>query len=1320
MPKGELWIEDVESNRDKIADLLHEAMEQKAMQEKGVSYDEAHEKYGLPAERKYRATGEIPTELQDVADKLTNEPVAPLTEQNTQNNAVEPQQPLNEANVPPTGDNGSEPPKQGENGQNEGERQWTQRILKSKGYKDYREEMKEGLNYEKAPNDITTKQAQYYIAENGLEKSAKDIQDVKIKMPDRVRVIAAHEIMEAYKKLASDATDPAEKASYRDKVLDVKRFLDEKTTGMAQGLQALNAIRVNDILTPEMQLIEAKKMVEGMRQKLIDKNKKSIDANDKSMKAINSSVADEVINSKEYQDLKNRVAELEKKVADQEKLPKDYKAKIAKIKVARAQEWDAFFKSTQTSVSAIGLSSEQIEHLGNILSLYAQEGITRAEEILDRFKKEYFEKSGKELDDDKAKAWIAAAQEHNEKGVTANELDNYVADREKGKQIDQIVKDHYTKPDQSGRSLKEKLVEDGGLKDADAQKLADKAAKKFKDLATPEKKKVLKGRNSLVNKIIELTNAGAWEDHDLTDAYAKAFGWPELTDENIKEITRLAELADKAPSGEQKNKRIQDLLAYQAAHIKGIDIGEIANGLWYASALSGPHTHTKKMASELQTIALEAITTSLYHANHPEDIPHLLSALLRGWGSGYEKALDVLKTGYNPMNKEETPAILEMVDGPLANAAKYVHRMFTAVQQFNAGATREMRATELAIEKARTRNANEPSKDDWGDAWKILAKTPEQKAEFEQQAGSEGLKGRDYKRRVWELMEQNRPEDIMEDAEKFSLRSTYMGPPEGLLGMFAHTIGQETSAFSRTIHIPFTNKTYTIYPLKRIVPFTRVLANLGNQMLDYYPPTSLARVIQGSVGWEGMEKHQWSKQYFRKYTPEEKAKVAIKGAIGLATIAGIWGLTKVKDKDGNPILEITANGYGPKDPRNEDLKRLGWQPYSAKIFGHWFSWQHSPAALAIGPLGYFDDLSRYHKDETVGDKFAKQALTCYYNSLTTIFSAPYIQGLNTFFAAISTGNSNKTSSSLEDFAQYSGRVGTGILKSAIYPKLIEQTVQTIDNLSGTPEKTSTAWDAQIFRNIPVARNSYNIRYNAWGDPVTYPPVFGATKVEHDPFYEYLVKNNVTLTAPRQKEPHYDDVKGVLRPMDDDEYADFIHKSGQAIKQRVQSEVIDKKLPQDEAEKLKNSISEDERSKYITELFGWGQLRQTHPDDWKVMKDNDALQTPPTSEHIKVGKEKEIIATEDKIPSKELENFRNSAMDEYRKKVIPYLQNTERVKADKIKQARDESGKLITDTYDNPVSKFDNKIKEMWAKARSTAKGQTERTMKQEKTLPTKK
>ena len=1181
MNKGDLFIEDVESGEDKVADLIHEAEEDRAMDKLGISYDKAHEEYGLPAEREYRDTGKIPDYLKPIAELLLKEPAEPLQQQENvpREGTIPPKGEgtlLKGTEVPPEQIPPTEPPIRGTvgNQDNQREKGLLNRIKKAKNFKEFGKEIEEkGLTYEQIPNNATAAQVDAMIASRGLRQSEADIRNESLNIPDRIRSMGAVQILDKYRELARDSKDDVEKQDYIKRAVDLADWVDKAGRNWGQAIQALASERVNNILTPDMQLLKAKKMVDSMRQKLLDKNADDIATKGQQMKDINNNVVDQVINSKEYQDLKDRVAELEKKVAEQKANQPKYKARIKQIQADRAKEWDAFFKSSQTSVSAIGLSSEQIEHLGNILSLYAQEGITRAEEILDRFKREYLEKSGQELDDDKAKAWIAAAQKRNEEGgVTADELDNYVEAREKGKQIDQIVKDHYTKPDKSGRSLKEKLIEDGGLKDADAQKIADKAAKKFKDLATPEKKKILKGKNSLVNKIIELTNAGAWEDSDLTDAYARAFGWPKLTDENIKEITRLAELADKAPKGEQKNKAIQALLAYQSAHIKGIDLGDIGNALWYASALSGPHTHTKKMSSELQTVGLETIVTSLYHANHPGDIPHLFSALLRGWGAGYQKALDVLKTGYNPMNKEETPALLEMVDSPIAKVARYVQRMFVAVQQFNAGPSREIRATELAVAKARAErpSATEPDKTDWGRAWDILAKTPEQRVQFEQQAQSEGLKGRDYKRRVWELMEQNRPDDIMEKAEAYSLRTTYMGPPEGLLGMFAHKIGQMTTAASGTIPIPFTKKEYTLYPLKRIVPFTRVLANLGNQMLDYFPPTGLARAGIGSMGVSGMNKYQFSKGYYRKYTPEERGKEAMKGLIGMATIAGIWGLTQLKDKDDKPFVEITANGYGKGDPRNDELKRLGWQPFSLRVGDRWFSWQHSPLALAIGPLGYFDDLSKYHKDESVDDKFAMKVVKCYGNSMTTIFSAPYIEGLNNFFAAIGSGDPNKTGT-------YISRLASSMGKSVVYPKLIEQTVQTIDNLSKTTEKTSSAWDAQIIRNMPVARNKLNALYNSWGDEVKTPPVFGITKVEHDPFYEYLVKNNLNLAAPRQKEPHYDDTKGILRPMTDDEYADFIHKSGQVIKQRVQSEVIDKKLPQDEAEKVKNNISGDERN-----------------------------------------------------------------------------------------------------------------------------------------------
>ena len=1298
MKKGDLFIEDVESPKDKVADLIHEAEEDKAMQEKGISYDEAHEKYGLPSERKYRETGEIPEYLKPIADLLLKEPAEPL--QNSPQPPQVAQESTREEIVPKTtvkqGENevNNEPPQppnppEGENagnGDNQFEKSLLSRIKNAKGFSELEKGITErGLTYERIPNDATAAEVDAMIATKGLKQSETDIRNPSLNIPDRIRSMGAVQILDKYSELAKTATTDAEKLDYIKRGVDLADWIDKAGRDWGQGIQALASHKVQNILSAEMQILSAKNTIDRQRQKLLDKNKPDIDTKSQQMRTANEDVVNRVINSKEYQDLKARVTELENKLAQQKvisKDQKDYKAKIKQIQEKRKGEWDAFFKSSETSVSAIGLSSEQIEHLGNILSLYAQEGITRAEEIFDKFKREYFEKSGKELDDDKARAWIEAAQKSNEEKANKKQL------RDK---IDQVVKDHYTTPDNSGRSLKQKLIEDAGLKEADAKKIADKASDDFTEGLIASREKLLKmlgGNKKLLDKLLEMNKKGAWNDDEFRDAYADALGWPKLTDENIKEITRLANLVEKAPKGFQKDERIQDLLGYQTKNIKGIDYGDITNAAWYASVLSGPHTHVKKEISELFTTMGETLTTSLFHLNHPMDIPKLLHALNLGRGHGFYEGINVLRTGYNPLDKEESPGVLELLDSknPL-KYGRYVWRMFTAVQQWNAGGLREMRATELAINKARAENRSEPNKDDWGKAWDILGGTPEQKTEFEQQAKSEGLTGRDFKRRVWELMEQSRPEELTEDADRFALRGTYMGQPEGFLGMLAHKVGQMATATSGTVKIPFTNKEYTFYPMKRIVPFTKVIANLGNQMLDYYPPTSFARAALGGVGVSGMEKFQVSKGYYRKYTPEERAKEAMKGAIGLATIAGIWGLTHLKDKDGKPLVEITANGYGKNDKRNFDLKQLGWQPYSIRVGDRWFTYQHMPLALAIAPLGYFEDIQKYGKEDMPDDKFMSDVAKCYGNSMSLIFSAPYIQGLSMGFDALSAGDPSKT-------AKYFGKLATSMGKGVIEPKLIEQTIQTVDNLNGTPERTSSAWDAQIVRNIPYIRNEYNFLLNATGDPVKYPPVFGTTKAEHDPFWSYIINNKITLDKPDQNKPYYDDIKGVRRPMDDNEYYNFIRTSGQAIKQRINDEVIKPQLPEDEAKRVAESIKTDERKKFETELFGWGQLRSTHPEDWKVMRDNGALQNPITFTKVPVGAKEQRIGTAKGIPTPDLEEINNNAMELYRKLIIPYLSNKEKITKDK---------KAIVELPAGDKSVFDVVVDNLWSKAISTAR-----------------
>jgi hypothetical protein len=212
-----------------------------------------------------------------------------------------------------------------------------------------------------------------------------------------------------------------------------------------------------------------------------------------------------------------------------------------------------------------------------------------------------------------------------------------------------------------------------------------------------------------------------------------------------------------------------------------------------------------------------------------------------------------------------------------------------------------------------------------------------------------------------------------------------------------------------------------------------------------------------------------------------------------------------------------------------------------------------------------------------------------------------------------------------------------------------------------------------------------------------------SNVKHDPFWDFLDKHNITIGKPQAKTPIYDDINKIERGMTDDEYYEFIKKSGQEIKRRITDEVISKNLPDDDVEKEITNIKTEVRNQFKTELFGWGQLRSEHPNDWKILRDNDALQVPKSSEELKLGKEKMRIGSKNGVPSKELEDLNSAAMETYRGLVLKYLQNTETVSKDKTK--------FDPQTH---KSNYEIKIDDMWRASIATARAKAEKKIMAEK------
>jgi hypothetical protein len=784
--------------------------------------------------------------------------------------------------------------------------------------------------------------------------------------------------------------------------------------------------------------------------------------------------------------------------------------------------------------------------------------------------------------------------------------------------LDEIVKQHYTVYDATRRTLQEKLVDELGLTEEDAKMFADAVGREFDKIATSKKRAALargikpkeavnpKQAKATWEKLIELTNMGAWSDAEFTEAYADKWGMPQLTPEQAKEIERLAGLVQTAATGSRKFEATQNMLRY-IAKLDGMDLGEVGMAMWYSSILSGPRTQFKNVfANMINTLFEFAIS-----ARRPQFIPQLFYGLGTGMGHGAREAAHIMSSGYAPirMGKIEVPSTLELWKfkgkgwNP-TNWGKYIARVMMAADAFSYHGLKEMRAWELAMMEARKEGKDKPYMEQWARATELLYRTSKRRSEAEIQAKNEGLKGNEYHRRVWELMEQSRPLQMEEETNHFASRGTFNHNPEGTLGLLTDLVGRATQNIALKMPVPFLNKSWTIRPLKFVVPFTRIISNVANVAIDY-TPYGLMRAAKGGMGFELMDKSSQTAKFKKEYSPDERQRVLVKSMVGITSMLAVLLLS---DDDDDAPIRITANGTGDYR-KNYELKEAGeWQAYSIKIGDKWYSYQYTPLFLALAPIGYLRDAQKYQKEEfdKLGTWGVMEALLS--KTATALSDMSWMASVSGLLDALSADN-------IGDFDRWWQRLLTSTSKSVIYPKLAEQIVQIIDTFSENPRKDATGLTGKIMKDIPIARNQYNDMLNAVGEPVMYDPFMMIETEKQDPFWNFIIKNNAWIGKPSQKSVQvYDDVQGVERGLTDDEYYQYIRLSGQAIKNRIENEVMPKDLPPEEIVKTIDGIKSEERKKAREMMFGWSEVRATNPEFWKFIVKNDLL---PTRGSVKI-------------------------------------------------------------------------------------------------------
>jgi hypothetical protein len=739
-----------------------------------------------------------------------------------------------------------------------------------------------------------------------------------------------------------------------------------------------------------------------------------------------------------------------------------------------------------------------------------------------------------------------------------------------------LIREHYTVQDAFERNLVEVLVEEAGLTGEAAKELARVVQAEMRRMTTEAKMKALSRLSSIRERaentpkkirnahtrLIELSNLGAFSDEKFLKAYGEKMGFPELTPEQMDKLYDLGQKVQDAPEGTPKYRALQDLLVYQNKLMKGLDWGLVAESIFYADMLSRYTTQERNILSNIKNTLTFALNSMIYD---PFAAPFIATSLITGHAKGVRLAWDVLKTGYAPIKGKlvDIPPTMDQWKfkggrfNPL-NYVKYVTRFMYAMDAFSYAADNELRSYEMAKQIANKRGIKAFDlrkgklfnyKELWREVDEILHNTKEDYETAKLQAEQEGLKGNTKLMRIYELMSLMRDEAILNEANEFASRGTFNHPTEGMLGLLTDWLSYGLNAAQIAVPIPFTQKKLTVRPLKSFIPFTRIISNVANRNLDFFPLTGFYRAAKGGIGSKSIEKTRFGNKY-RKYTKEERIKQTINAVMGTAALASLWMLTE-RDKEGKSAIEITADGTG--DPGRNKLLReqLKWQPFSIRIGDRWYSYQYSPFFIALAPLGFVRDQQRYNRDKWEDTELLNRMGMALWEALRVSVDMTAFGGLGDLM----TGLTNKKQSAFEKFMDDAGRAAEGALKPGFYTQL----AQLYQELFHLPMKENKSLQARLIRDIPIARNSLNNYLNVFGEPV-YPhnEVFITDIKDVSPEAKYMVDHDLWVEKPDQRSSGLtlmefakvgEEEKLIgIRPYTDDEFYQFMELRGKKIKE----------------------------------------------------------------------------------------------------------------------------------------------------------------------------
>jgi hypothetical protein len=754
----------------------------------------------------------------------------------------------------------------------------------------------------------------------------------------------------------------------------------------------------------------------------------------------------------------------------------------------------------------------------------------------------------------------------------------------------QAAKEHATYVDGMERHFEQSLEKMGIPNEPDlpiAKSIAEVMQAEFNKLVKAERGKILarwveqakKGQeektkrkmDQVVARVLQLSNLGAMRLEDVYKALQEKFDLPKYSEETAREIENLGNKIGQASLPRQKEILTQHLADFLAAN-KGMKTSDAYTSWMYFSMLSGPGTQLVNIGGNASSLVGYVILESI---KHPSRAPRMLAALIRtAIGKGQIEARESFFTGlalgkqgekyYRQGNPAElsdaffTSGIqvkgLKELDEKIA---KFSHKVIRGTKGYYIG--RALMAADIFFYKvaqemayvARTGEFNiTPSI--WDSAMKKARSS--MLAEGVNPDDNSDLKRR-QKVLAHSIIEQERLHDkdgvlvnerqtAWEEANQEALDATFSQEPKGFLGFLAKHLERFTAD----------------WPIgKLIIPFTRVAANVTNQMLEWTPYGFARYAFMGVAGNE-KEIGNW----------KGNMDVALRAGLGTAAIFGLLALAASDRDEEDPFF--TIYGDGPRDLNaRRQLQQRGWKPNTIKVGDKFISYLYTPLAMALSIVGrHMDD----YRDGRIPDPRDLSLATSSVALIEAIKNQSFLAGAADLMSAVD---------SPDPVAKVS-RVFARMTTIPI-PNLLKQVDRLVDP---SVQEGQGFWES-VIKEIPIARHLRKPAINIFGEeverirgPLPFPGMdrFVTLQKTDDPVLNLLSENRLIVPGISKSTRMGD------RNMTQDEYYDYVKLVGPRVKSRINAEILSlDAMSREDAQERLERISLEEKKKARREMMG---------------------------------------------------------------------------------------------------------------------------------------